>query len=98
MNGVSARGPIPPIGPKPISGYAEPAAEMRNRAAATSSPPLRPRAFDAQPARLEPMTHPKSALEMVQPERLPRAVSERCSGSMKFASIELTAPEITAVS
>jgi hypothetical protein len=59
---------------------------------------LRPRRCPTQPAMAAPMMQPKSALDTVQPDRLPRAVSDRCSGSMKFASIALTAPEITAVS
>src|SRR5215472_2220211 len=98
MNGVSARGPIAPIGPRPNSGKAEPSADSTNSTAATISPPLRPTAFASQPATPAPMMQPNKALDMVQPERLPRAVSERCNGSMKLASIELTAPEITAVS
>ena len=61
-------------------------------------PPLRPTALDTQPATMAPMMQPNSALDTVQPDRLLRAVSDRCSGSMKFASIELTAPEMTAVS
>ena len=55
-------------------------------------------AFDTQPATIAPMMQPNSALDMVHPDRLLRAVSDRCCGSMKFASMELTAPEITAVS
>src|ERR1700722_2962004 len=98
INGVSALGPISPIGPRPNSGKAEPAAAIRNRAPATSMPPLRPIAFDTQPATIAPRTQPNRALDTVQPERLLRAVSGRFNGSMKFASIELTAPEITAVS
>lgn len=60
-----------------------------------------PMAFDTQPATMATMAtmmQPNSALDMVQPERLLRAVSARCCGSMKFASMELTAPEMTAVS
>jgi hypothetical protein len=98
MNGVRAAGPMPPMGPKPNSGYAEPKAETKNKAPATTSPPLRPRTLETQPARKAPMMQPSSALETVQPERLLRAVSVRCCGSMKLASIELTAPEMTAVS
>src|SRR5215475_10222311 len=98
MKGVSARGPIPPIGPRPISGKAEPTADSRNSSAATIRPPLRPTTFANHPATPAPMMQPNSALEIVQPDRLPRAVSERCNGSMKLASIELTAPEMTAVS
>ena len=45
-----------------------------------------------------PMMQPNRALDIVQPERLPRAVSARCNGSMKLVSIEVTAPEMTAVS
>src|SRR5215472_16162162 len=55
-------------------------------------------ALETKPATAAPMMHPKSALETVQPDRLLRAVSERCCGSMKLASIEPTAPEMTAVS
>jgi hypothetical protein len=55
-------------------------------------------AFDTQPATMAPMMHPNKALETVHPDKLLRAVSDRCCGSMKFASIDVTAPEMTAVS
>ena len=46
-----------------------------NSTAATSSPPRRPSQFDSGPAIAAPMTQPRSAQEMVQPDRLPAAVS-----------------------
>src|ERR1700733_13059822 len=98
MKGMSALGPISPIGPRPNSRKEEPAAEIRNREPATSMPPLRPIDVDTQPSTIAPRTQPNRALDTVQPERLLRPVSGRFNGSMKFASIELTAPEITAVS
>src|SRR5271156_979660 len=61
-------------------------------------PPLRPMALDTQPASRAPMMQPNSALETVHPDKLLRAVSDRCCGSMKFASIDVTAPDMTAVS
>lgn len=61
-------------------------------------PPLRPIALETHPATMAPMMHPNNALDTVQPDKLLRAVSDKFNGSMKLASIELTAPEITAVS
>ena len=46
-------------------------------------------ALEIQPAIKAPMMQPNSALETVQPDKLLRAVSERCCGSMKLASMEL---------
>src|SRR5512138_991711 len=86
------------MAPKPNSGTAEPIEPNRNRIAATMSPPLRPIAVESHPATAAPMMHPTNALEIVHPDRLLRAVSDRWSGSMKYASIQLTAPEMTAVS
>src|SRR5262249_35068746 len=84
--------------PKPTSGHAEPIEPKRNMAPATIMPPRRPRRVETQPATNAPMMQPSSALEMVQPDKLLRAVSDHPSGMMKYASMELTAPEITAVS
>src|SRR5258708_21788563 len=86
------------MAPKPISGHAEPIDPSRNIGPATIRPPRRPSAVDIHPATDAPMMQPNMALEMVQPDRLLRAVSDHPSGSMKYASIELTAPEMTAVS
>src|SRR5579859_7368719 len=98
MKGASALAPRLPGGPKPNSGQAAPSEDTRNIAAARIIPPRRPSLLAAQPESSPPSTQPKRALETVQPERLSRAVSVRWRGAMKFASIELTAPEITAVS
>src|SRR3569833_372866 len=98
MNCGSAWGPIWPMAPKPNSGTAEPMEPNSNRTAATMRPPLRPIAAESHPATPAPMMHPRRALEIVHPDRLLRAVSDSPSGSMKYASIELTAPEMTAVS
>src|SRR5258708_1957672 len=98
MNGRRASGPMWPIGPKPNSGQAEPIDPSRNISPATNRPPRRPRTVETHPATIAPMMQPRSALEIVQPDRLLRAVSDNPSGSMKYASIEVTAPDITAVS
>src|SRR5215468_5626395 len=98
MKGTIASGPICPTAPKPTSGQAEPTEPSRNMAPATIMPPRRPRRDDTHPATNAPMMQPTSALEIVQPDRLLRAVSDHPRGLMKYASIELTAPEITAVS
>ncbi len=98
MNGHSALGPMCPIGPKPSSGTAEPIEPSRNSRAEVISPPLRPSDVETHPARNAPMIQPTSALEIVQPERLLRHPSDSPSGLMKYASMELTAPDMTAVS
>src|ERR1700744_4186195 len=98
MNGPSAAAPTWPIAPKPISGKADPRDENRNRTADTRRPPRRPRRSEIGPARAAPITHPRRAQDTVHPDRLLRAVSERPCGAMKLASIDDTAPEMTAVS
>ncbi len=72
-----------PIAPNPNSGTAEPIEPTRNMIAATMSPPRRPRDVEIQAASKPPMKQPTRALEMVQPDRLLRAVSVSASGLMK---------------
>ncbi len=62
---------MPPMGPKPNSGQAEPMEPKKNSTAETSSAPLRPNAVDSGPATAAPITQPSSAQEMVQPESQP---------------------------
>ncbi len=50
---------------------------------ARTRPPLRPIVDETQPAMAAPMMQPNSALLMVQPDRLLRAVSGNPSGLMK---------------
>ena len=86
------------MAPNPSSGTAEPSEPTKNRTAESSKPPLRPKAVEMGPATAAPITQPSNAQETAQPDRLPRAASDKFCGVMKLASIALTAPEITAVS
>jgi hypothetical protein len=92
MKGVSAAWAHAADGTQAEFGISGARRRNQEQAPATSMPPLRPMAFDTQPATMAPMMQPNSALETVQPDKLLRAVSERCCGSMKFASIDVTAP------
>ena len=77
---------------------ADPTEPMKNMTAETRSPPLRPIAVDNGPATAAPSTQPNKAQDTAQPDRLLAADSDKCCGVMKLKSIELTEPEITAVS
>ena len=98
MKGVRAAGPMPPMGPRPISGTAEPSEPSRNISAATIRPPLRPSALEMGPPTPAPMTQPSSADDTAQPDSESRAASGNPLGTMKLWSMADTAPEITAVS
>ena len=64
------------MAPNPNSGTADPTEPRRNNKAAAISPHLRPQAVETQPATAAPMMHPTSALEIVQPDKVLRAVSD----------------------
>ena len=84
MKGVSAAVPMPPIGPRPISGMADPSEPTRKRTAATINPALRPNRLAIGPPTAAPITQPSKAQDTAQPERLSRAASERLRGLMKL--------------
>src|SRR3569833_3412330 len=95
--GLCVVGFLWPMAPQPISGKAEPSEENRNSSADTISPPRRPSRSEIGPAMPAPITQPRSAHDTAQPDRLLRAVSASPCGLMKLASIDDTAPELTAV-
>src|ERR1700741_5659052 len=96
MKGHSASAPRAPNALHRTSGNAEPRDETKNNRAATNNPPLRPIPVESGPASAAPITQPSSAQPMVKPDSQLRAPSARPRGSMKFTSVPLTAPEVTA--